>query len=65
MNIKPGKVYRYKEKGGVNWSLCKIIAVHKGKVWLENLSTFSCPVGRVSKYEFVQVNSVEDLTSFN
>ena len=38
------KVMMYKEKGGVNWCLCKIIAEYEGKIWLHNLHIGSMPV---------------------
>lgn len=42
----------YKERGGINWRKCKIIAIHNSKVWLENLETNSCPLNNVSTLEF-------------
>ena len=38
------KVMMYKERGGVNWCLCKIIAEYDGKIWLHNLHVGSMPV---------------------
>lgn len=42
----------YKEKGGINWSLCRVIAEYKGKIWLHNIHAGSMPMGRKAKYEF-------------
>jgi len=50
--MKNNQVFLYREKGGVNWCLCKIIAVYEGKVWLHNLHTDSMPMGNVNKYKF-------------
>lgn len=34
----------YKERGGVNWCLCKVIAEYEGKIWLHNMNTGSMPI---------------------
>ena len=38
------KVMMYKERGGVKWCLCKIIAECEGKIWLHNLHDGTMPV---------------------
>jgi len=38
------EVMMYKERGGVNWCMCKVIAEYEGKIWLHNLYTGSMPV---------------------
>ena len=38
------KVMMYKERGGVKWCLCKIIAEYEGKIWLHNLHAGTMPV---------------------
>tara|TARA_R110002012_G_scaffold212505_2_gene383591 strand:+ start:682 stop:867 length:186 start_codon:yes stop_codon:yes gene_type:complete len=40
------KVMMYKERGGINWCLCKIIAEYEDKIWLHNLHVGSMPVKR-------------------
>jgi len=34
----------YKERGGVHWCLCKVIAEYDGKIWLHNLHKGTMPV---------------------
>ncbi len=46
------KVKLYKERGGVNWCLCKVIAEYGDKVWLHNLHTGSMPLKRKISIEF-------------
>lgn len=50
------KTMMYKEKGGVNWCLCKIIAKYDNKVWLHNLHTGSMPVKRNGSIELKEVS---------
>lgn len=38
------KVMLYKERGGVNWFLCKVIAEYNGKIWIHNIHTGSMPI---------------------
>lgn len=38
------KTMMYKERGGVKWCLCKVIAEYNGKIWLHNLHVGSMPV---------------------
>jgi len=38
------KVMMYKERGGVHWCLCKVIAEYDGKIWLHNLHKGTMPV---------------------
>jgi hypothetical protein len=45
------KVMLYKERGGINWFLCKVIAEYDGKIWLHNLHTGSMPVKRKNSIE--------------
>ena len=42
----------YKEKGGVNWCLCEIIAERGGKVWIHNLDTGTMPLKCKNSVEF-------------
>ena len=42
----------YKERGGVNWCNCIIIAIHGVKIWLENLDKKSTPLNNISTLEF-------------
>lgn len=46
----------YKEKGGVNWFLCKVIAYYSGKVWLHNLSVGSMPVKNENSVNFMPID---------
>jgi len=62
MSVDQSKVYLYKERGGINWCLCKVIAIYKGKIWLHNLHTGSMPVARLRKFEFKDAeNYIEEL----
>lgn len=38
------KTMMYKERGGKNWCLCKIIAEYGDKIWIHNLHIGSMPV---------------------
>lgn len=49
---EPGAFCLYRERGGVNWFLCKVIAYHENKVWLHNLSVGSMPVKNVLSVDF-------------
>ena len=46
----------YKETGGINWCLCKVIAEYDNKIWLHNLHTGSMPMKRKSSFEFKEVH---------
>lgn len=50
------KVMMYKEKGGVNWFLCKIIAEYEGKIWLHNLHVGSMPVKQKRSIELKEAS---------
>jgi len=50
------KVMMYKEKGGVNWCLCKIIAEYEGKIWLHNLHIGSMPVKQKRSIELKEAS---------
>lgn len=41
---EPGETCQYKERGGVNWFNCVVIARHGTKVWLNNLDAGSQPL---------------------
>lgn len=47
------KTMMYKERGGLNWCLCKVIAEYDDKIWLHNLHTGSMPIKRKASVEFV------------
>lgn len=49
-----GEQCLYKENGGVNWFLCKVIAIYEGKIWLHNFYTGSMPVKRQVDVKFKQ-----------
>lgn len=51
-----GDVCLYKEIGGLNWCLCKVIAKYEGKIWMHNYYTGSMPVKRFSSVEFKKTN---------
>lgn len=53
---EPNTACLYKENGGVNWCLCKVIAFYDGKVWLHNLSVGSMPVKHVNRIAFMQLD---------
>ena len=55
-----GCIVKYKETGGTNWCTCEIIAIHKGKIWIDNLSLNSQPFGRASKFEFKPIDNRTD-----
>lgn len=58
------KVMMYKERGGVHFCLCKIIAEYEGKVWLHNLHTGSMPVKNKNSIELKEAGQyLEDLQS--
>ena len=57
------KVMMYKERGGVNWCLCKIIAEYNGKIWLHNLHVGSMPVKSKNSIELKEAS--EYLTELN
>lgn len=46
------EVKMYKERGGVNWYLCRIIAEYEGKIWMHNLNNGSMPVKWKNSVEF-------------
>ena len=50
------KVMMYKEKGGVNWCLCKIIAEYEDKIWLHNLHIGSMPVKQRKSIELKEAS---------
>ncbi len=50
------KTVMCKEKGGVNWYMCKIIAEYDGKVWLHNLHVGSMPIKRKSSIMIREVD---------
>lgn len=50
------KTLMYKETGGINWCLCKVIAEYDNKIWLHNLHTGSMPMKRKSSFEFEEVD---------
>lgn len=52
---KVGERCQYKEKGGVNWCLCVVLAFHDDLVWLDNLAVGSKPVKRIRSVEFKPV----------
>ena len=54
------KTLFYKERGGVNWCMCRVIAEYEGKVWLHNLYTGSMPVKRKSSIEVRTVDSFRE-----
>lgn len=45
------KTMMYKDRGGVHWCLCKIIAEYDGKVWLHNLHAGSMPIKHKNRIE--------------
>ena len=45
------KIMMYKEKGGANWFLCKVIAEYENKIWLHNLHVGSMPVKNKNSIE--------------
>ena len=47
----------YKENGGINWCLCKVIAYNENKVWLQNLSVGSMPVKTTSRISFMPLDT--------
>lgn len=52
----------YKETGGVNWCLCKVIAEYDGKIWLHNVNTGSMPMKKKEAFEFRDASSyIENL----
>lgn len=42
----------YKERGGINWCLCNVIAEYKDKIWIHNLHVGSMPVKNKNSIEF-------------
>jgi hypothetical protein len=46
-----------KERGGVNWYLCRIIAEYEGRIWMHNLNNGSMPVKRKDSVEFKDAGS--------
>lgn len=42
----------YKEKGGINWRNCQVIATLRGMIWLDNTDTGSSPLNNISTLEF-------------
>lgn len=56
---KAGDICFYKELGGINWCMCKVIARYESSVWLHNYYTGSMPVKRVSSVEFKQKNEID------
>ena len=58
------KVMMYKERGGVHWCLCKIIAEYENKIWLHNLHVGSMPVKNKNSIELKEAGQyLEDLQS--
>lgn len=51
-----GQACLYKDGGGLNWCLCKVIAFYEGKVWLHNLSVGSMPIKHVNRVKFMQLD---------
>lgn len=49
------KTMFYKERGGLNWCLCRVIAEYDGKIWIHNLHTGSMPVKRKESCLFREV----------
>lgn len=58
---RAGETCQYKDKGSSNWCLCKIIAYHEDKVWIENFAVGSNPVKRVYSVEFKPVAGEESV----
>lgn len=58
---KVGETCQYKEKGGINWSLCKVLAYHDDKVWLQNFAVGSNPVKRIRSVMFQPVAAEESV----
>lgn len=52
----PNTACLYKEQGGVNWFLCRIISYYSGKVWLHNLSVGSMPVKNENAVRFMPLD---------
>ena len=46
----------YKEIGGVNWCLCKVIAEYEDKIWLHNIHTGSMPLKNKASIELKEAN---------
>ena len=51
----------YKEKGGVNWCLCKVIAEYEDKVWIRNFYTGSMPVKNKNSIELISIEDYGNL----
>lgn len=49
---KVGEECLYKERGGVNWCACQIIAEYGGLLWIHNFYTGAHPVKRIAAVEF-------------
>lgn len=58
-DLEPGTLYMYRESGGVNWCLCKVIAIYGKKVWLVNYYTGTQPVKHFNRCKFR--NKPEDI----
>lgn len=50
---------QYKERGGVNWFTCKVIAYDNGNVWINNLDTGSKPLKKCHVITFREKQSME------
>lgn len=60
------KIMMYKELGGVNWCLCKIIAEHGDKIWINNLHTGTTPVKNKASIQFKEADEhIKQLTKPN
>jgi hypothetical protein len=53
----------YKERGGINWCKCKVIAIHGVKIWIENLDKQSTPLNNISTLEFKPLTPPIELIS--
>lgn len=49
---KVGDACLYKERGGVNWCACQVIAEYDGLLWIHNFYTGAHPVKRIAAVEF-------------
>jgi len=56
-----GSFCLYKTRGGVNWSLCRVIAFYQEKFWLHNLSVGSMPVIKMHSVEFMKLDAEASL----
>jgi len=60
-DLEVGLSYFYRDAGGINWCLCKVIATYEDKVWLHNFYTGSMPIKHFNRIK-MQGNHQLELT---